>query len=132
MNEWIGKGRTTADIELRQTPSGKSSARFTLACDGYKDKDGNRTSNFIPCVAWGQRAEALAKYVNKGQEILVRGELRSGKYADKQNPEITHYTLECYVDNFEFCGKKSEGATAAEATMESSFEELISEEEMPI
>lgn len=39
MNEWIGKGRTTADIELRQTPNGKSTARFTLACDGYKDKE---------------------------------------------------------------------------------------------
>ena len=132
MNEWIGKGRTTADIELRKTQSGKSSARFTLACDGFKDKDGNKTANFIPCVAWGQKAEAIAKYVNKGQEILVRGELRSGKYNDKNHPDVTHFTLECYVDSFEFCGKKSEGAAAAEATMESSFEELISEEEMPI
>ena len=133
MNEWIGKGRTTADIELRQTPSGKSSARFTLACDGFKDKDGNKTANFIPCVAWGQKAEALAKYINKGQEILVRGEMRSGKYTDKNHSDVTHYTLECYVSDFEFCGNKSDNAAAAaEAVMESDFEELITEDEMPI
>lgn len=130
MNKWIGKGRITRDIELRQTPSGKFVSRFTLACDGFKDKDGNKTADFIPCVAWGQRAETLAKYVSKGQEILVEGTFRSGKYQDKENPEVTHYTLECYIDRFEFCGKKSDNDnTTEEPDLQADFEELIASEE---
>lgn len=133
MNKWIGKGRTTSDIELRQTTSKKSVVRFTLACDGFKDKDGNKKSDFIPCVAWGQVAETISRYVSKGQEILVEGTMRSGKYKDKNNPEITHFTLECYVDRFEFCGKKSDNANAAEEVdLQADFEEIIAEEELPI
>ena len=134
MNKWIGKGRTTSDIELRKTPSKKSVIRFRLACDGFKDKDGNRKVDFIPCVAWDQTAETIAKFVSKGQEILVEGVMRSGKYQDKTNPEITHYTLECYVYNFEFCGKKSDNAnTTEEANLPTDFEEIImNDDEIPL
>ena len=67
-------------------------------------------SAFINITAWGRVAEAMAKYFNKGDEILIKGELRSrkSKIGDK---EITiPFVL---VNNFEFThgNKPKEAAT---------------------
>lgn len=109
MNKVIITGRLTADPELRQTQSGISSCRFTVAVNRkYADKDtGERQADFITCVAWRQTAEFVSRYFSKGKMIALEGSLRTGSYQDRNHSDVTHYTTEVYVDAVEFCVDKS-------------------------
>lgn len=110
MNKVILMGRLTADPELRQTQSGISSCRFTIAIDRrFADKNtGERQTDFISCTAWRQTAEFVSRYFSKGSMICVEGSLRTGSYADRNHPDVTHYTTDVFVDNVEFTGSKRE------------------------
>lgn len=68
-------GRLTRDPELKQTSSGKSYCRFSIAVKKEFVKDG---VDFINCVAWDKRAEFIANYFGKGQRILVQGRINVG------------------------------------------------------
>lgn len=152
MNKVIIIGRLTADPELRQTQSGISSCRFTVAVNRkYADKGtGERQADFITCVAWRQTAEFVTRYFNKGSMICVEGSLRTGSYQDRNHSDVTHYTTEVYVDNVEFtCGKnESSNSTTAAVQQQSSqpqqqtndsmsygslsdFEEILSDGDVP-
>lgn len=110
MNKVILMGRLTADPELRQTQSGISSCRFTVAVDRrFADKNtGERQADFITCVAWRQTAEFVSRYFSKGSMICVEGNLRTSSYQDRNHPDVTHYTTDVFVDNVEFTGSKRE------------------------
>lgn len=114
MNKVILTGRLTADPELKQTQSGISSCRFTVAVDRkFANKEtGERQADFITCVAWRQTAEFLSKYFSKGKMICVEGNLRTDSYKDKNHDDVTHYTTEVYVDNVEFCGGKNDNGSS--------------------
>ena len=127
MNKAIYKGRITASPELRSSTTGKSYCRFTIAVDGFKDKSEGKQADFIPCIAWNGTAETIAKFVEKGQELLVEGSMKSGSYNDRNYPDIKHYTLECFVERFEFCGSKVCRTDSNEATAEQSQEKDIPE-----
>lgn len=118
MNKVILVGRLTADPELRQTQSGVSSCRFTVAVDRrFADKNtGERQADFISCTAWRQTAEFVSRYFNKGKMIALEGSIRTGKFQDKNNPEITHYTTDVFVDNVEFVGGKSDSGSQQQNT----------------
>ena len=113
MNKVILMGRLTADPELRQTQSGISSCRFTVAVNrNFTDKNtGERQADFITCVAWRQTAEFVSRYFRKGSMICVEGNIRTGSYQDRNHPDVTHYTTEVFVDNVEFTGSKRESGT---------------------
>lgn len=114
MNQVNLLGRLTADPELRQTQSGTSSCRFTIAVNRkFKNKETNEyDADFITCVAWRQTAEFVSRYFSKGSMICVSGSLRSGSYTDKNHSDVTHYTTDVYVDSVEFTGeKKQQGNT---------------------
>ena len=110
MNKVILMGRLTADPELRQTTSGIVSCRFTVAVNRrFADKNtGERQADFISCTAWRQTAEFVSRYFRKGSMICVEGTLRTGSYADRNHPDVTHYTTDVFVDNVEFTGSKAE------------------------
>ena len=116
MNKAILTGRLTADPELRQTQSGISSCRFTVAVNRkFKDKTtGSYEVDFINCIAWRQTAEFVSRYFSKGSMIAVEGSLRTGSYTDRNHSDVTHYTTDLVVDNAEFCGGKREEAQTAQ------------------
>lgn len=115
MNKVILMGRITADPELRQTQSGVSSCRFSVAVNRrFTDKNtGERQADFITCVAWRQTAEFVTRYFKKGSMICVEGNLRTGSYTDRNHSDVTHYTTEVFVDNVEFTGSKNESQGGA-------------------
>ena len=121
MNKVILVGRLTADPELRQTQSGISSCRFTVAVDRrFADKStGERQADFITCSAWRQTAEFVSRYFTKGKLIAVEGSLRNNNYQDRNHPDVQHYSMDVAVENVEFCGGKNENnsgsSTAAPA-----------------
>ena len=101
-------GRLTADPELRRTPSGIASCRFTVAVNRkFKNKDtGEYDADFISCVAWRQTAEFISRYFSKGKMIALQGTLHTGSFQDRNHQDVTHYTTDVFVENVEFCGDK--------------------------
>ena len=106
MNIVILHGRLTADPTIRQSNSGKSIAGFSVAVDGYKDKDGNKQTDFIRCTAFGQVADMLSRYWTKGKEIALEGNLRQNDYTD--NNGTKHNSYQVVVNRVHFCGSKSD------------------------
>ena len=85
LNHITLSGNLTSDIELKQTPSGVSVAKFTLAVNRRFAKEGaEKKTDFFRCVAWRHGAEYLANYAGKGTQIVVEGHLEQEEYTDKQ------------------------------------------------
>lgn len=104
-------GRLTADPELRQTPSGVSVTRFTVAVDrGYVKAGEERKADFINVVAWRQTAEFVTRYFSKGSMIAVQGAIQTGSY---EKDGVKRSTFEIIADNVSFCGSKNESSTGA-------------------
>lgn len=94
-NRAIIEGRLTHEPELRQTPSGKSVCRFSVAVN----RDENHT-DFINCAAFAEKAEFICRYFFKGKPILVEGRLNSEKWTDKNGN--TRETLSVLCDRVQF------------------------------
>ena len=110
LNRIILMGRLTADPELRQTPSGVSVTSFTVAVERNFKQNGERQTDFIPCVAWRGQADFVSRYFKKGSMIAVDGSLQTRKYTDKQGASRTAF--EVVIDQISFTGSKAEtGAT---------------------
>ncbi|EGS9999357.1 single-stranded DNA-binding protein [Clostridium perfringens] len=110
MNKIILAGRLVKEPELKFLDgSGKAVARFTIAVNRKtKGKEGKREADFFNCVIFGKLAEGITKYSNKGQEIVLTGEVRNRSYEDNDN--IKRYITEVYVSEFDLFGnyKKEE------------------------
>lgn len=74
MNKVQLVGRTTRNIGVVSV-NGNVYAKFTVAINEGKDKDGNERATFVPVTAWGKVAEGLAKYVGKGSLVGVEGRI---------------------------------------------------------
>src|SRR5437660_6324471 len=80
-NRIILIGRLTRDPELRYVPSGAPVANFTLAVDRpFRDRQGNRETDFIDIVAWRKLAEQVSQYMSKGRMVAVEGRLQIRSY----------------------------------------------------
>ena len=108
LNKVILMGRLTADPELRQTTSGVSTCRITVACDrNFTPQGQEKQADFITVVAWRQTAEFISKYFNKGKMIVVEGTLRTSTYDDKRYPDVRHYVTEVLAEQVNFAGDKN-------------------------
>lgn len=119
MNKVILKGRLTATPELKTTASDIYVTDFSIAVNRRFNKE---QTDFINCQAWRQTAEFISKYFEKGQEILVIGELHIEKW-DKYGE--TRYTTRIVVDEVEFCGSKSENKTQQANNEDANIEGFI-------
>ena len=68
-------GRVGADPELRSTKSGTAVVQLRLATD-RSTKSGQSETDWHSVVAWGKTAEAVARYVAKGDRVHVTGRLQ--------------------------------------------------------
>lgn len=107
MNKVILIGRLTRDPEMRTTASGMNVTRFTIAVTRtYQDQNGERTADFINCVAWRKQAENIAKYCVKGTQVAVDGRIQTGSYDAQDGSK--RYTTDIICDNVTFLGSKSD------------------------
>lgn len=74
-------GRMTREPCLRKTPSGACVLNFTLAVE--RRQGGERSVDFIDCIAWNQTAEFIAQRFGKGTRMGVEGNLHSYQREDK-------------------------------------------------
>ena len=100
MNSVILSGRITRDPEVKQTQSQMSVARFNIAIDRGKDKNGEpRGADFPSILAFGKTAELVGRYGFKGQLVAVQGRIQTGSY-DKDGSKV--YTTDVVADRVEF------------------------------
>lgn len=128
MNDTKFTGRTTADIELKVTPAGKNVCNFSLAVKRPYTKD---TTDFLDMVAWGKTAEILAKYVSKGDMILITkasAQTRTWKAQDGTNRK----QVEFVVEEFEFMPKQqTEQTGGAYSGNDVELEEMTTDDDIP-
>ena len=105
MNQVIITGNLAADIETRTTQSGITCATFRVAVQRrYADKQtGKRETDFLPCVAWRQPAEFLAKYAHKGDRVAVVGTIQTRSYDAQDGSK--RYVTEIVADSVELTRK---------------------------
>ena len=75
-------GRLTRDAELRYTNSGIAVCKFSLAVNRKKRSGDNWEDevSFIDIVVWGKQGEAISRYLEKGKQVSVAGELRQSRW----------------------------------------------------
>lgn len=108
MNKVFLQGRVVADPEVR-TAGNAQAVNFRLAVDrDFKDKDGNKVTDFISCVAWRSTAEFIGKYFKKGSLMVMEGTLQTRTYDDRDGNR--RQVVEVQVLNAYFGGAKSDNA----------------------
>ncbi|MDQ6972248.1 MAG: single-stranded DNA-binding protein [Mariprofundaceae bacterium] len=116
MNVYSFTGRLARDCETRFTAGGMAICSFTTAVDyGFGD---NKGTNWIRCSIFGKRAEGgLPKYLVKGTQVAISGELRVREYDDKDGNRRT--SVDVSVDNLDLIGGKNEGGQRPSAPSQS-------------
>lgn len=82
INRVILVGRLTRDAELKYTNSGLAICKFSLAINRRR-KNGDRwedEANFFDAVLMGRTGEAIHRYLQKGKQVGVEGELRQSRW----------------------------------------------------
>ena len=81
-------GRLTRDSELKYTASGQAICKFSIAVNRRR-KNGEQWEdevNYFDIVVWGRQGEALNKYLIKGKQVGIEGELKQDRWQqDGQN-----------------------------------------------
>ena len=101
MNLVVLKGRLARDINLHFSNQGTAYTNFTVAVNRYS-KDNN---------ASGKTAQFIAEYFRKGQEILLRGNIKT-ETLEKEGSKV--YKQSVFVENVEFVGSKKENTETKE------------------
>jgi len=106
-NNMTAIGGLGRDCEKRTTQSGTTVVTFSLPVEsGWGD---NKHTSWLRCTLFGKRAEGdLAKYLVKGQQVAVSGELKVNQYTNKEGVEKT--SVDLIVDDIALIGAKTQPA----------------------
>ncbi len=121
MNKVFLVGRLTRDPELRYGTNNNAIMRTSLAVDRqFTNQNGEKETDFINIVAFGNRAETMKKYLVKGSQIAVSGRIQTGSYDAQDGTK--RYTTDVIIDEFQFLDTKGsrENQVEGNATMTTS------------
>ena len=128
MNNITLIGRLTADPALKYTQSGKAFCKFSIAVQREFNRD---EADFINCIAWDKRAEAICEYLRKGRRIATQGRLSVNSY---EKDGETKWKTEVIVDKFEFVDSSNndtKGNENAKSSQEPENTDVDSKEYFP-
>ena len=98
INKFCVMGRLVANPEMKELENGNKVANITLAVDrDYKDKDGNKITDFLSYALWNKNAERICEFSQKGAIICLEGsndkeiEIGEGKKIHTFNPIVENY-----------------------------------------
>ena len=114
MQKFIGTGRLTADPAIRYSNSEKPCcfAKYTIAINRRFKREGEPDADFVQCSSFGKTAEFVEKYFTKGMKIEVCGEIRTGKYTNKDGAVV--FTTEVAVEEVGFAESKGNNSGPGE------------------
>lgn len=115
MNQVSLVGRLTKDPELRYTPSGVASTRFTIAINRtFANANGEKEADFINIQVWRKPAENAANYLKKGSLVGVTGRIQTGSYEGTDGKRV--YTTDVVAENVQFLSPVSGAVGTAGAS----------------
>lgn len=107
MNRIQLMGRLGNDPETRQVNE-TSVTSFSLATtQKYKDKE---TTQWHRVTAWGKQGEVIAKYVKKGQRLLLEGRV---EYQEYEKDGVKRQSTNIVLESFHFIESSSNGGDAS-------------------
>ena len=99
-------GNLTRDPEMRVTAGGTQVMSFGVAVNDRRKNqqtgEWEDCPNFVDCVMFGTRAEALSRYLSKGTKVALEGKLR---YSSWERDGQRRSKLEVVVDEIEFVSR---------------------------
>ncbi len=127
MNEFNGIGRLTKAPEVRYSQDGNAVARFSIAINRGKGKNGNDLGADYPrIVVFGKQAENCQRYLDKGMLVGITGRVQTGSYEKNDGTKV--YTTDIVANRVEFLEFKGK----AENTDNNEFGfEPVDEAEIP-
>ena len=112
-------GNLTRDPELRATAGGTQMLAFGVAVNDRRKNPQTGAwedvPNFVDCIVFGQRAEAVSRFISKGSKVAIEGKLRYSAWETKEGQRRSK--LEVIVDEIDFLSRQGQQVTspAAEA-----------------
>ena len=130
-NKVVLLGNLTADPELRTTTGGQNVASFTIAISRtWNNAQGEKQeeTSFINCTDWGRTGETIAKYVQKGRQLLVSGRLQQRTWQDKDTGK-NRSAIDVIVEEFSFVsdGSRGGGSSSSSSASAKTNEPVIDE-----
>lgn len=110
MNKVFLYGRLGQDPELRYTQSGNAVCNLSVATSkSWVDKSGQKQSatEWHRVVVWGKTGDNCAKYLAKGREVIIEGELQTRSWDDNGTKK---YTTEIVASTVQFVGSNGNNA----------------------
>ncbi len=96
-------GNLTRDPELRATAGGTQVLSFGVAVNDRRRNaqtgEWEDYPNFVDCTMFGTRAEAVSRFLAKGNKVAIEGKLR---YSSWERDGQRRSKLEVIVDEIEF------------------------------
>ena len=122
-NDVVLIGRLTRDAELRYTNSNLAVCKFSIA-NNQRRKQENAwvdEAHFFDVTLWGKTAESLHKYLVKGKQVAVEGQLRQSRW---EKDGQTRSRVEINANNIQLLGGSQGAAGPSQAgPAEQSFEQ---------
>lgn len=81
-------GRVGRYIDIKQTRTGKSLAKFTLATvEPYRDESGNWAKRVVwqPIITWDRTAQLVSELIQTGVRVSVEGKYKTREWTDREN-----------------------------------------------
>lgn len=105
INQVVLVGRITRDAELRYTSSGTAICNFSIAVN-RRMKKGDQwvdEASFFDLSLWEKQAESLQRYLLKGTQVAVQGELRQDRW-EKDGQKFSK--IQVFVNNLQLLGSR--------------------------
>ena len=130
-------GNLTRDPELRSTAGGTNILSFGVAVNdrrrSQRTGEWEDVPNFIDCIIFGQRAEAVLRFLSKGSKVAIDGKLHYSSWETKDGQRRSK--LEVVVEEIEFLSKAQTATTTTQGQPSFSApqapEENLSDSDIP-
>ena len=117
-------GNLTRDPELRATQGGTQVLHLGVAVNDRRrnPQTGNWEDypNFIDCVMFGTRAEAIQRYLSKGTKVAIEGRLR---YSSWERDGQKRSKIEVVIDEIEFMSSRQGGNSSGYGQQQGGYQQ---------
>ncbi len=107
-------GNLTRDPETRRTEGGTAVMSFGVAVNdrakNQQTSEWEDRPNFVDCVMFGTRAEAVGRYLSKGTKVAIEGRLRWSQWQTQDGQKRSK--LEVIVDEIESMSRSEQQGSA--------------------
>jgi len=122
LNKVMLIGNVGKDPEVTTLDKGGKVAKFTLATsEKYTDKSGNKTerTDWHNIVAWGPLADLVEKYVTKGKQLYLEGQIRNRSW---EQDGIKKFATDINITQLVFLSSGGNGGNKEQSSSSTSSE----------